>query len=222
VNFSKVESPWWNDKPTFIIGGGASLKGTRWSRFGPTNAYKLCVNQAMLDVPSCNAGITVDSLFFKHRRADLDFMSNEVPVYIAMGEVEDPLPHAHHLKLNWGGKLSDAEDSLNSIGSSGYAAVNLAYLKGSKLIVLFGFDYGITGGTHYHSEYPWRSPTNDLSWKTWAAGYESMVPQLEAAGVTIINASPNSAITCFKKISVDEGLLYGYHPQYPQQLKRQA
>lgn len=80
---------------------------------------------------------------------------------------------------------------------SGYQALNLAVLLGAKRIMLMGFDMRVVGDRlHWHEDYPDKNPT-DAKLAEWAKHYDTMVPTLSAAGVTVINCTPDSRITCF-------------------------
>ena len=202
--FGKIEPPYWNDRPVVIVGGGPSLKNVDFRWFNSSRTHVLCVNQAMLDVPACTTGISIDFDFVHHRRERLAQL--KFPLYVAMNTYDDPIENAINLKRLWDGKLSDDPETLISGGSSGYAALNLAYLKRAKLIYLFGFDYGADAGHHYHHEYTWFNNVNNLSWKHWAIAYHSMLPQLRDRGVRVINATTNSNITVFTRMPPAQAL----------------
>jgi len=111
-----------------------------------------------------------------------------------------------HLQKRPQPALSENPQAINTVGSSGYAGLNLAYLKRAKKITLLGYDYGLLQGRHhYHNRYPWHKPGTG-QWARWAAGYESALPQLKSAGIEVINANPQSAITAFPKLSLIEAL----------------
>jgi hypothetical protein len=202
----------WNDKPVFLIGGGASLRGFDFSVMRSTHAYVVGVNQAIFDAPVC-AGFSADSLFIERRAAQLQRLAERgIEIVLAPGAAPGSAPGAPKIrvpgaiyltrKITRG--LSSNPTVVHSIGSSGYAAVNLAVLKHAQGIVLFGFDYHTRDGEHYYDDPPWY--WQHSCWSTWAQGYESMLPALRAAGVEVINASPTSAITCFPKLTIEDAL----------------
>lgn len=103
--------------------------------------------------------------------------------------------------------LSFAKDTLNTGGNSGYMQINLAVLYGCKRIILLGYDMTpkVTIGddgkekiqTHWFGSHPQQTP---VSWfGAVAPNFNTMVPDLERAGVEVINASRVSAIDCFVK-----------------------
>jgi hypothetical protein len=204
----------WDDKPVFLIGGGTSLRGLDFSALRSTHAYVVGVNQAIFDAPVC-AGFSADSLFIEHRAGQLQrLVARGIEIVLAPGAAPGSAPGAPKMRVPGAiyltrkitSGLSSDPTIVHSIGSSGYAAINLAVLKHARRIVLFGFDYHTRNGEHYHDHFPWY--WQHSGWSTWAQGYESMLPALRAAGVEVINASPTSAITCFLKLTIEDALAW--------------
>jgi len=85
-------------------------------------------------------------------------------------------------------------------GNSGFQALNLAVSMGATEIALVGFDYTIDRGTHWHGDHvaPLWNPFRDTCRK-WVEDMTKAAPQIAAAGVTVWNCSPESALTCFEK-----------------------
>lgn len=198
-----VGAPWWDDKPVAIIGGGSSIRGFDFSRLAGIDAHVLGINWAAFDAP-VTATFTADCNFIRTAYAKLVELPPHVEMFFAPGTPE-PIPRGIiPLGRKLRGKLSDDPIEVHCTGSSGYSAINLAYLKRAKKIVLFGYDYDRVGA-HYHT-YEDHPVTYQAHWGLWAESYETMVPQLQEAGVTVLNANPNSVISVFPKISHDEAL----------------
>jgi len=88
-------------------------------------------------------------------------------------------------------------------GNSGYQAINLAVLMGATRILLLGYDMrAVAGRTHFFGARP----------KELAAGQfhpealDQLVPALAAAGIEVINCTPDSAIRCFPRMSLEQAL----------------
>lgn len=97
--------------------------------------------------------------------------------------------------LTWG--LNEDTGSINT-GNSGYGALNLAYHMRPKRIYLFGCD--ATRGYFFDEAKATRS-LNHLP-----LIFRSTLPQLEKAGIEVINASPLSKIDCFKKYTLNTAI----------------
>jgi hypothetical protein len=210
VAFGAVGPPSWSDRPAFLVGGGASLKGFDFGEL-PFLGYVLGVNQSIFHV-DCSAGISIDRLFVQNTTAPLEAFAKHRELYLAPGNTWwkqiGPVAGAIYLK-NIPDGLSDDPATLATGGTSGYAALNLAVLKGAKRIVLLGYDYGLIDGQHhYHDAYPWHHQANDQSWPSWAKQFDAMAPSLKELGVDVVNASPSSAISCFAKMSIEDALTW--------------
>lgn len=102
--------------------------------------------------------------------------------------------------------LSLSPHKINTGGNSGHQAVGLAYLWGAAKIVLLGYDMQRTGGKgHCHGEHPevirLPSPLDEFARRMIQLGAD-----LRQQGVLVINASRESAITCFERMPIAEAL----------------
>lgn len=80
-------------------------------------------------------------------------------------------------------------------GNSGYQAVNLAYLKGAKTILLLGFDMM---GFHYFGEHP-KGLANGSPFHMFIKSFETINKDIE-----IINCSRMTALGCFPMMTIDK------------------
>lgn len=96
------------------------------------------------------------------------------------------------------GGLSDEPDAINT-GNSGFGALNLAYHMRPKKILLLGVDAKqerrVDGGMPRNLGH-------------LPGLFATAVPQLEKAGVEVVNGSPLSSVECFRKMTPEEGLAW--------------
>lgn len=86
--------------------------------------------------------------------------------------------------------------------NSGAASISLAYSLGCKRIILVGFDMQLTDGEgHWHNLY---NNKTDMPFHKHLIGFDQIASDAKKLGITIINASPDSAITQFQKIPVKQ------------------
>lgn len=81
-------------------------------------------------------------------------------------------------------------------GNSGYQAVNLAYQLGAKTILLLGFDMK---GTHYFGNHP-DGLVQDSPFHNFIESFKTITE------VEIINCSPDSALTCFPYMRIQDAI----------------
>jgi hypothetical protein len=98
--------------------------------------------------------------------------------------------------------LSESWAEVFSVGCSGSAALNVAYLMQPRSIGLIGFDYD-GSGRHWFNDSRNRRTNAIDTWQRWADGFASMVPQLDTAGIRVVNYNPDSRITAFERRSLD-------------------
>lgn len=90
--------------------------------------------------------------------------------------------------------------------SSGYQAINLAYLWGARRILLLGFDCQMTGGKrHWFGNHP-QQLTQEQPFDGWKRHFDNLARDLKAEGVEVINCSRQTALACFAKKPIDECL----------------
>lgn len=214
IAYSTVGAPYWDDAPVAIIGGGTSLCGFDLNRFRDLKCHVLAVNASMFDIDFADAGFGLDALAFRDWLGA--FAKVPYPIYYAtedhrVGRTPVADIPANVVFIRRRGKVTDLSDDpafIEAGGSSGFGALGLAYLKRAKFIVLFGFDYGssATGEWHHNEKHYRPRGRNIANWRAWARNFENARAQLDAAGVTVLNASPDSNIKAFEKVTIEEGL----------------
>lgn len=114
--------------------------------------------------------------------------------------------------VNWIEAIDDAGLSTNpnrihAGGNSGYQAIGLAFLWGAARIVLLGYDMkrGAGGRAHHYGNHEGGLPNlGNLMW--WGRRFVQLAIDLRKQGVEVINATRDSALTCFERSSLGEAL----------------
>lgn len=216
--FGKIEAPYWDDKPCAIVAGGLSLRGFDLERLRPYHV--LAVKGSIFDMPWAAAGFGLDLPRYLEWEHERKFKNISFPVYWAVDDVHNTREVLAKKKSDCvvfvkrlqGEKLSGDSGTIYNGGSSGFGALQIAWLKKAKHIVLFGYDYAnppSSGGMvkhHNDQHYSQKRQAIPASWAAWATYFQHVVSPLNAAGVQVLNASPDSAITAFKKCTTDEAL----------------
>jgi len=207
----KVEAPWWDDQPLAIVGAGASLQGFDFSRLKIDGVRVLAVKESVWDLPFAECVFSLDRPWI-NRQAD-KLRALDMPKVFAVEPEVRPCENIegalYILRSRFEG-FSEKPDVIQSGANSGFGAVNYAYLKragrGGHPIVLFGFDY--KPGPHYCQErYHWQEINhNERYWISWGDNFNACRSQLDANGVLIINASPDSTVKAFPKVTIEEGI----------------
>lgn len=87
--------------------------------------------------------------------------------------------------------------------NSGFQALNIAVQFGAARILLIGFDMR---GDHWYGRNLWHKANNATDWdkQRWCKHFDRAADVLRRIGVEVVNASPHSALKCFRKTSVDQ------------------
>lgn len=197
LTYGTVCSPWWDDRPVYIVGGGPSLRGFDFTRLAGRRV--LAVNEALVNLLSVDAVFSLDNNWARHRCSEMSMFRGEK--YLAVQEFYWPYvdQSATMLQRIRRPGLSDDPGAVHICGTSGYGALNLAYLKRARQIFLLGFD--MAGSGHWHPEPGWGGA---IPLEPWAAAFDVAAEQLRTAGVHVVNCSPASTIRAFEKISLEE------------------
>ncbi len=186
MSYGIVSTPWWSE--VWIVACGPSARLFDLDRLkGKTvlainSAYYLfsLLQLRMADVTTFSA----DPDWTRDHRDLLRYRKAERFVSLALDTHPDlaDIPGVTYLKRSHLDGLSEHPGHLCMGGNSGYAAINLAYLKRATEIHLVGYDMA-----------------GNPKFAQWIPRFRTMLPQLEAAGVRVINHNSNSAIDAFDK-----------------------
>jgi hypothetical protein len=90
--------------------------------------------------------------------------------------------------------------------NSGYQAVGLAYTWGASRVILLGYDMQYTGGRrHWFGDHP-RGLNNATGLACWQRSFPKLAADAEKVGLEIVNASRETALTCFPRMRLEDAL----------------
>ena len=84
--------------------------------------------------------------------------------------------------------------------------MNLAFLFGVTTIILVGFDMRITDKVHFFGDHPYHQKyqgPNSNTMKRWVFNFEQLARDLASEGVVVLNATRDSALTCFPRVDLE-------------------
>lgn len=183
----------------YVVAGGPSLMHLDWSLL--RDRRTLAVNRSYEKLPTAEAIYFSDYRFWEWHRKEL--VRHQGHIYTGQKRIVDRRVQF----VKWTG-IKGLETQHNKIrhgNNSGYAAINLAVHLGAEEIVLLGYDMKLCGErTHWHEGHPVK--LRPRVFDNMLRYFETLVEPLETLGINIINASPDSAIECFKKATLEEVL----------------
>lgn len=187
-----------NGETVWVIGGGPSLRNHDPSALKDEEV--VVTNEAFALYPTALALVFVDVGWWQRRKSAIRntwkgrFIigrGNYRKIYAGDGV----LNVAYRSGMEW-----SANNRILGGKNSGLAALNCAWLMGASRAILLGFDMKPTDGrNNYHALHPVSGKPN------YTHRYVSLfIPEMERAakrtedlGFVVINATPDSALTCF-------------------------
>jgi hypothetical protein len=184
-----------------VAGSGPSLTEVVQSNVIAVNdAYRLCPNASVL--------YAADVSWWQAREGCPDFKGEKWTCTSSSQEygIRQGLAKRFGIKIVTGRKGHGFSLDRNTVhygGNSGFQAVNLALHRGANPIVLVGFDMR---GEHFFGkhEHPLRQ-TRRHAFEGWCKNFQRAAEKLPKH-IRIINATPNSALTCFPSMTFEEAL----------------
>lgn len=167
----------------------------------------IAVNDAWRLMPWADVLYSCDGAWWGHHKGCPDFAGEKWSSHDAETNNKGHAAECYGLRLIEGraGDIFSTDPSLIHYGSnSGFQAVGLAILFGASRIVLVGFNMqAVAGRRHFFGDHP--RPLRNVDHSRYVAGFKHAARHLPP-GVEILNATPQSALTCFPSVPLEKAL----------------
>jgi hypothetical protein len=196
----------WPGATVVLIGGGPSLTVAdvelveQQHRIGAVRA--IAINNAYVIAPWADVLYAADAQWWEWHGGVPSFTG---PKYSIEGREQVRYPDVQILRNTGFTGLELDSSGLRAGFNSGYQAVNLAVHFGATRILLLGFDLSVDGAkSHWFGDHPVHrvSPYAQM-----IAAFETLPEPLSALGVSVVNCSRRTALTCFPCASIDDALM---------------
>lgn len=190
----------WPGETFVVIGSGPSLTPEDVAAVRG-RARAIAVNSSYLLAPWADVLYSCDAKWWRWHQG--------VPTFAGLKYSLDPAaaqwPGVQVLENTGLLGLECAPSGLRTGCNSGYQSVNLAVHLGAARILLLGFDQRIhaDGRDHWHPPHPDHQPS---PYAAFLSTWPSIVAPLDDAGVTVVNCTPDSALTVFPMVSLADAL----------------
>lgn len=205
---------WYNEtaiaKKVAIIGGGLSLRGVDFFRM-KRDGFIIAINDAWRGFERPNIVFTIDTVNLRKRFDDCRYKvviaapdDYGKPDAKHLCDQKEPNPRWHYMERRLEPGLAKQNYAIHSGENSAYGALNFAYHMQPEAIYLFGIDM-VDMGSYWHDHCDLR-PQNGEVCRRVPDNFKTTLEQLARAGIKVYNCSPISAITCFEKITPQDGI----------------
>jgi hypothetical protein len=209
--FSEV-APEWGKATAVLIGGGPSLTVEQVHHVGVAReggrVRVIAVNDAYRVATFADVCYFADAEWWdwhKDRPEFQTFTGQKCSIADSAAKITDP---AVHILRNAGSRGISTDPGAVCTGhNSGYQALNVAILAGAKTVILLGFDAReptATSKTHWFGDHP--KIEQVAAYAEYRKAFSAGENEIKAAGVRVINCSPDSAIDSFEKLPLEAAL----------------
>lgn len=209
--------PDWSDRVVAIVASGPSTKKEDLEQLRGRAAV-LAVKANVELVPWADAVYGCDAAWWRHKKGLVDFKGLKVawaPQAVSRYpdikkiDIETSQDRIYPVQCRKYRMVFDPLGTIGNGGNSGYQALNLAVQFGAKRILLIGFDMHDRSGAHWYGRNYWEkcgNPDTDC-FDRWIRALDVAAVDLENLGVQVINTSPLSALTCFRRGTIKSALI---------------
>jgi hypothetical protein len=193
----------WPNSTIVCLGCGPSLTAADVA-LASERAKVIAINDTVQIAPSADVLYSSDQSWIRSRNGVPAFTGLKFSVEQRQGH--NPLkkwPAFQVLKNSGERGLAVDPTELRTGENSGYAAINLAVHLGAARVVLLGYDMsrGPKGERHFDGD---KGGTE--GYLRYRRAFSTLVEPLAQAGVTVVNASRRTALTCFPRVDLSAAL----------------
>jgi hypothetical protein len=196
--------PNWAGQTVLVLASGPSLR--EFIRTGPglpSDLKVVAVNSSIFAAPAADVCLATDFMWWKMHHREVRRDSKAEPWTTDRSAAE-------RYGLNFVRSANESglgESRVFTNGNSGAAAINFATLAGAKTVLLLGFDMkaGPNGEKHWHPDHP-KPCVQSQCFDDWLHRFAAIATAAERQGVEVINCTPDSALTCFPRMPLEDAL----------------
>jgi hypothetical protein len=195
--------PDWRGECVAIVAGGPSIKGTDLGALRD-RIHVIAIKVAVDLCPWAEVCYGCDAAWWIDRKG----LPKYHGIKLSHGHAAKDYPGMHRVEIDMAkdSMLVNEPLKLGNGGNSGFQAINLAIQFGASDIILLGFDCHERGGNHWYGRNKWLNANNPMgtNYNRWMRGFEAIKRELPQMGVTVVNASPQTAINSFPRMPLAE------------------
>lgn len=196
----------WPDATIVCVATGPSLTAEDVT-FCRGKAPVIVVNDAYRLAPWADALVANDYSWWLHHEGVPGFRGDKWGVLHPTWTQPERWPDVRQLRITGSEGLETDPSAIRTGKNSGYTAVNVAIHYGARRVILLGYDMGApkNGPQHFFGDHRW-APGQRSPYHTFIDLFHSMRADLERLGVEVVNASRQTALTCFPRVALADAL----------------
>jgi hypothetical protein len=189
------------DLPVCIIAGGETFSAAQARLIGMARAKGhvrvIAINDAVYPCWFADIAYACDAAWWREHGPLPGFaglrVTLEKPVFDGILRLNNTGPNG----------FDAIPGNIRSNGNGGYQALHLAAHLGASRAILVAFDMR---GEHWFGSHPPMLDRRVKDWSTRIAGFAEIAPILARRGMDVVNVSPNSMISTFRRSDLETEL----------------
>ncbi len=199
--------PRWIGQPCIVAASGPSLDNEVADQCFAAKEKRgfkiIAVSDAYRLLPFADILYAADIAWWKVHEGCPKFTGEKWTSY-QQGQARDDSFGLNYVRVRLCGDFSTDPNELHGF-FSGVQALNMAVLMKAKPIVLVGFNMkSVNGRRHFFGNHP-KPLDNSANFEAWVPGFEAAARTL-SKDVDVVNATPESAVRCFRSLRLEEAL----------------
>jgi hypothetical protein len=198
----------WDGATCAIFASGPTLTADQVERCRAAGLRAIAVNNGYRIAPWADAHLFYDLRWWGWHEAAPEWRAFAGRIFtLENGYLASRDPRITCIRMNQSAAgLSLNPCEINHGKNVGFGAINLAVLLGASRIVLLGYDMRrVDGRTYWHPDHPCMTHPRVFE-ATMLPMFDALPGLLEAAGVSIVNCTPRSALRAFPMASLESEL----------------
>lgn len=197
--------PRWQNEMVIIAATGPSMTRDVADRIRDHRV--IAISDAYKLLPDADVLYSADAAWWRVHKGCPDFKGEKWTTHNGLGRSGSEVAENFGLKVangKPGNTYSSARDLIHFGRSSGFQALNLALHWGASKIILVGYNMqAVKGKRHFFGDHP--RPLYNGNHQHFCRSFNEAVRSLPKH-VEVINATPNSALKCFKKMELNDAI----------------
>lgn len=192
-----------------VVAGGPSLLGFAWDSLRLPGVDVVAVNLAFRPLPFARLLWWSDQRFFRWHEDALRMHGAEWKATARLlGDREPYPPWVTTMKFTGERGYDPAPGCLKHGNTSTYAAMHVSASAGARRIAVFGLDMRRFEGkpAHWHEDHLIQGDAG--SFAKMLVNFDSLAKEFLRMRIDVVNASPESALAVFPRVSHEEALAW--------------
>ena len=199
----------WRGETVVVMASGPSLTAADATYAREHARRVIVINETWRLCPSADVLYGADHTWWAHRAPPPEAFLGERWTQQAQWPHPGPPAPLQVMQSKPGHRISPPGANVIETGSnSAYQGAGLAVVWGASRVVFLGLDLCAPDGepNHWHGDHAPPCVNSRVAYPGFIKAFTAAAPRFAEHGVTVVNASRRTALTCFPRMTIQEAL----------------